>query len=299
MKEKIKSILADIVYWMYQKEILKNRIRVKSMDQTIDELLSSGKSIVRFGDSDIVMMCGRETIVQEKAPELGARMADILSCKQENLLVGIPDIFEGLDQYSKRSRRFWKNHLLIFRKVYEKYCVPDYEYCNAFLSRMYYNFLDKSMCGTWMGKFRKLWDGHDLIIVEGAGTHNGVGNDLLDNAGKIERIICPPTNAFAVYDQIKRECLKADKGKLFLVSLGSTAKILVSDLVKEGYRVIDIGNLDMEYEWFLDGADKKEKLKKHEIIEMEANREAGYYEYLSQIKAWIEGGIQYVAENQK
>lgn len=288
MKEIIKSILADIVYWMYQSGILKNRIRVKSMDETIDELLSSEKSIVRFGDSDIVMMCGRETIVQEKAPELGDRIADILSCKQENLLVGIPDIFDGLEQYSEKSRRFWKNHLLIFRKVYVRYCVPEHEYCNAFLSRMYYNFADKSMCGLWIGKLRRLWDGRDLVIVEGAGTHNGVGNDLLDNAGKTERIICPATNAFAVYEKIRRECLKADKGKLFLVSLGSTAKALVSDLVKEGYRVIDIGNLDMEYEWFLRSAEKKEKLAKHEIIGLEANQRAGYQEYLDQVIAWIE-----------
>lgn len=288
MKEKIKSILADFVYWMYQRGILENRIRVKSMDETIEELLSSNKSIVRFGDSDIVMMCGRETIVQEKAPELGNRIADILSCRQENLLVGIPDIFEGLDLYSAKSRRFWKNHLLIFRKVYEKYCVPDHEYCNAFLSRMYYNFEDKSMCGLWIRKLRQLWEGHDLVIVEGAGTHNGVGNDLLDNAGKIERIICPPTNAFNVYDKIMEECLKADKEKLFLISLGSTAKALVSDLTRVGYRVIDIGNLDMEYEWFLHNAEKKEKLAKHEVIGVESNQKAGYLEYLHQVKAWIE-----------
>lgn len=287
MKEKIKSVLADIVYWMYEKRILKNHIHVMSIDETIEELRNSEKSIVRFGDSDIVMMCGRETIVQDKAPELGIKIARILHYDQENLLVGIPDIFEGLSQYTEKSRRFWKNHLLMFRHVYVKHCIQDRKYCNAFLSRMYYNYSDKNRCGQWIDSFRRVWDDKEVVVVEGAGTHNGVGNDLLDNAVSIQRIICPPTNAWQVYDQIVKACLEFETNKLFLVSLGSTAKVLVSDLVEKGYRVIDIGNLDMEYEWFLRGAEEKEKLEKHNIIGVDENRCAGYYEYLEQIKKRI------------
>jgi len=46
-------------------------------------------------------------------------------------------------------------------------------------------------------------------------------------------------------------CRKFPKDRLFLLSLGVTAKFLAEDLYRDGYRVIDIGNLDMEYEWFL------------------------------------------------
>lgn len=288
MKEKIKSILADFVYWLYEKGILKNRIHVMSMDETIDALLMGDKSIVRFGDSDIVMMCGRETIVQDRAPKLGEKIVRLLRCERENLLVGIPDVFEGISQYTQKSQRFWKNHLLIFRHVYVKNCVPGYPYCNAFLSRMYYNYADKSLCGPWIARFRRVWDGKRLVVVEGAGTHNGVGNDLLDNAAGVQRIICPPTNAWQAYDRILDACLEMEKDKLFLLSLGSTAKALASDLVDRGYRVIDIGNLDMEYEWFLHGAEKKEKLVKHDVIGREANIAAGYEEYLKQIYRSVE-----------
>lgn len=288
MKEKIKSILADIVYWLYEKGILKNRIHVMSIDETIEELIKSEKSIVRFGDSDIVMMCGRETIVQDKAPELGEKIARILHYEQENLLVGIPDIFEGLDQYTPKSRRFWKNHLLIFRHVYVENCVTDRPYCNAFLSRMYYNYSDKSLCGPCIAKLRRVWEARDLVVVEGAGTHNGVENDLLDNAGSVKRIVCPPVNAWRVYEQILNACLEFEKDKMFLISLGSTAKALVSDLVERGYRVIDIGNLDMEYEWFMRGAKSKEAIPKHSVIGIKANEEAGYQEYLAQISHLIE-----------
>lgn len=292
MKEKIKSFLADIVYWLYEKKILKNKIRVMSVDETLDEILNSDKSMVRFGDSDIVMICGRKTIVQDEAPELGQKIARILSYGQENLLVAIPDIFDGVSQYIPRNQRFWKNHLLVFRRVYKKYCNTKRLYGNSFVSRMYFNFADRSKCADWIAKFRKVWEGRDLVVVEGAGTHNGVGNDLLNNAGSIERIICPPQNAWNVYDKILETCLEFGKEKLFLVSLGSTAKALTSDLVEKGYRVIDIGNLDMEYEWFIQGAEEKGVIFKHTVIGIEENEKAGYGEYLRQIYRMIELGEQ-------
>lgn len=38
--------------------------------------------------------------------------------------------------------------------------------------------------------------------------------------------------------------------KLILLSYGPTATILAYDLSKLGYQAIDIGHLDIEYEWF-------------------------------------------------
>ena len=64
----------------------------------------------------------------------------------------------------------------------------------------------------------------------------------------------------------EEECLKFDQDKLFLFALGVTAKALVEEMFLKGYRVIDIGNLDMEYEWFLRKAVKKEPIPKHSIV---------------------------------
>lgn len=288
MKEMIKDILGGILYLLYKYGILKSRIEVASIDGTLDELIRTDKSIVRFGDSDIVMMCGRTTIVQESVPDLSEKLKKILHYDNEKLMVGIPDIFGDLSMYSKRSGRFWKKHLLSFRKVYEKYCNPERKYYNAFLSRMYYNYKDKNNCGKWLEKFKEVWKGKNIVFIEGAGTHNGVGNDLFCGAGSIERIICPPYNAFNVYDRILEACKKVSKDRLILISLGSTAKVLAAELFELGYRVIDIGNLDMEYEWYLKKADNKPEIEKHKIIGREANVRAGYTEYLQQIIADIE-----------
>ena len=79
----------------------------------------------------------------------------------------------------------------------------------------------------------------------------GVGNDLLSNALSVERVIAPSENAFLVYDVILSAVRKYGKGKLILAALGPTATVLAYDLAREGYWILDIGHLDLEYEWFL------------------------------------------------
>ena len=126
------------------------------------------------------------------------------------------------------------------------------------------------------------------MVVEGAGTHNGVTNDLLDTARSVQRVICPPKNSYSVYDTILEACQKFDKDKLFLVSLGAAAKPLAQDLYGAGYRVIDIGNLDNEYEWFLEGTTVKHDVPKIKILTEEDNRKAGFDKYLGEIAVRIE-----------
>ena len=45
MKRKLKDILAAIVYFLYEKGVLHNRIQVHTVDETIDELLRTEKSM--------------------------------------------------------------------------------------------------------------------------------------------------------------------------------------------------------------------------------------------------------------
>jgi glycosyltransferase family protein len=139
------------------------------------------------------------------------------------------------------------------------------------------------LCASWFAKWRKIWENKDIVVVEGAGTHSGVGNDLFDTASSIIRIICPPKNAIDVYDEILTACKGYSKDRLFLISLGPAAKFLVEDLYNDRYRVLDIGQVDMEYEWFLQKAEIKIPVAKHNIMGEEANRSAGYHNYLEEI----------------
>ena len=75
----------------------------------------------------------------------------------------------------------------------------------------------------------------------------GVGNDLLDNAKSIKRILGPSRQAFSKYDEILDEAKKLDKDVLILLALGPAATCLAYDLHKLGYQAVDIGHVDVEY----------------------------------------------------
>ena len=284
MKRKIKDILAAIAYFLYEKGILHNSVKVHSIDETIDELLQTNKSLVRFGDGEIVMIKGGDLMLQKASPEIAEGLAGILAYPYDDLMVTIPGIFDTLSDHRKASRQFWKDHLLFCRKTYEKYCNPNRIYYTTFVSRCYYYAQDRSNCGRWFAKIRKIWENKDVVVVEGTRTHNGVGNDLLDTAASVERIICPPWDAYGAIPRILEACEVYGKDRLFLLSVGVAAKFLALELFQKGYRVLDIGHMDMEYEWYVRQVPDKCKIEKHEIESEDANKEAGYTQYLSQIK---------------
>ena len=284
MKRKIKDILAAIAYFLYEKGILHNSVKVHSIDETIDELLQTNKSLVRFGDGEIVMIKGGDLMLQKASPEIAEGLAGILAYPYDDLMVTIPGIFDTLSDHRKASRQFWKDHLLFCRKTYEKYCNPNRIYYTTFVSRCYYYAQDRSNCGRWFAKIRKIWENKDVVVVEGTRTHNGVGNDLLDTAASVERIICPPRDAYGAIPRILEAWEVYGKDRLFLLSVGVAAKFLALELFQKGYRVLDIGHMDMEYEWYVRQVPDKCKIEKHEIESEDANKEAGYTQYLSQIK---------------
>ena len=289
MKKIVKDALAQIDYFLYRNGFKKCKIRkVHSVAETIDELIYTQKSMVRFGDGEIAIIRGKQASFQKGNSKLVEDLKRILSYQYDNMIVTIPDIFGDLSIYRKESRQFWKDHLLFFRKIYEKYCDTSKEYFNTSISRFYYTLEDKSQSERWISKIRQIWKDRDVVIVEGVGTHNGVGNDLLDTAKTIERIIGPARDAYEKLEEIFKTCVEYPKDRLFLISLGPTAKPLTERLFLEGYRVLDIGNLDMEYEWYLGKVSKKEKIPKHDMIDIETNIRAGYTDYLAQIKKRIE-----------
>ena len=284
IKRIVKDILAQIDYSLYRIGLKKCNIKVHTIEETIDELINTNKSMIRYGDGEITMIRGRSLVLQQVEPEIIEGLKRMLKYEHDGMIVTIPEIFDDLSIYRKESRQFWKDHLLFSRKIYEKYCNPDRVYYNTSVSRFYYYMSDKSKCAEWIEKIKLIWKDKDIVVVEGERTHNGAGNDLLDSARTIERIIGPSSDAYARLDEIMECCRQYPKDRLFLVSLGVAAKFLTERLYLEGYRSLDIGHLDMEYEWYIHKAGKKEKIPKHDVIGEEANKRAGYQMYLSQIK---------------
>ena len=290
IKDFVKKICVDLSFGLYQRGILKmsHPIDVMSIEDTIAELANSDKSLVRFGDGELVMMKGKGIHFQNSDEKLAEDLRRIIQLDEPGLMVAIQDIFGTLQLYRKESQDFWKEHLLFYRKYYEQYCRAGKKYAAAYFSRCYITMGDKSKCDKWFASIREIWKDKDVILIEGATTHNGVGNDLFSGCRSVKRIICPSVNAYGKLDKIKEECMKQDPKSLFLVSLGPTAKPLVEYLYFNNRRAIDIGQIDFEYEMFLAGATKKLHLPKHDLLTEEDNRKKGLDKYLDEIVVKID-----------
>ena len=151
--------------------------------------------------------------------------------------------------------------------------MKNHEYYSSTITRFYIDLKSKKGVPNYIKKLKKVWDQREVVIIEGEKSRLGVGNDLFDNMKSIERIICPTINAFNKYKEIIITIKKnVRKNKLILIALGPTATILAYDLYKLGYRAIDIGHIDIEYEWFLRKANTKIPIKNKYVNEIKKRK---------------------------
>ena len=264
------------------------QISVLSIDQSLDYLLEKGASVVRFGDGEMNLIEGRSIPYQEYNSALSTRLREIMAMESsERLMVCLSDVFTGLERYSIDAQNFWKAHLQHHLTDYLENCRASW-YGSSFISRPYIDLEDKTPSATYFAKLKELWQDKDLLIVEGETSRSGVGNDLFDGARSIQRIICPSRNAYSKLEAIKQAVREHADNRLILTMLGPTAKVLVYDLVQEGYRALDIGHIDSEYEWFQMGASHKIKLSHKHTAEHNFDQDIEFrddQDYDSQIVA--------------
>ena len=198
------------------------------------------------------------------------RLIQILNSNEKNLLIGInlPYKKKYLKNVKKIVLRYYKNFLYKYKFKLAKIINKNKLYYSAVISRFYFRFKNKHGIKNYVNKLKKIWDKKKVLIIEGEESRLGIGNDLFDNIKSIKRIICPIKNSFKVYDKIITETLKVNKNRLILIALGPTATILAYDLYKLGYQSIDIGHVDIEYEWYLRKAKKKIKIENKYVNEV-------------------------------
>lgn len=244
-------------------------MKVLNIDQTLDYVLAHHSSVARFGDGEVEIMHGHPIAYQEANEELAKRLRSLMKRKSdEHLVVCLSDVFENRERYNDYARYFWEKHLNDYHDFYQPIIELDQWYGSTFISRPYIDLVDKSLSAGYFTKLKQLWNQRDILIVEGKNSRSGVGNDLFDNAKSVQRIICPPNNAWRKVDQIEDAIRQAADQRLVLLMLGPTAKVIVEDLTDENVgQLIDIGHIDSEYEWFKMGATSKVKLSNKHTAE--------------------------------
>lgn len=242
---------------------------------TLDHILSTGCSVARFGDGEMKFIKGGQTWFQGYDPGLAAQLKDILRGGQPNLAVCVPDIFGDMDTFSSEDRDYWRRHIARNRGVWYRFMDRSKPYYDAFISRCYMPYTDKSKAAEYFGKWKKIWSGRDILLVEGEKTRFGVGNDLLSRALSVRRILAPNTGAYSLHERLLEEVKKYDNHHLVLIALGPTATVMASELAALGYQAIDVGHLDIEYEWFRMGAEHKVPIENKFVNEAGAGANVG------------------------
>lgn len=265
-------------------------IKVLPILESLQYVQRNGASVARFGDGEIDLIMGHSIPYQPYNEDLAFALKAILQVpSSEELLVCLPDVFQGLERYNSNAQLFWKGHFEKYHEFYEQECQSDW-YGSTFLSRPYIDLVDKSQADVYFSAIKELWQDRDVLLVEGETSRSGMGNDLFAQARSVSRIICPSRDAFASYDHIIEEILKHAQGKLVLLMLGPTAKLLSFDLTKRGYQAIDLGHIDSEYEWYQMKAESKVKLSHKHTAEFnydEDINQAVDKDYLEQVLAWV------------
>ena len=274
-------------------ELVRNKspFEVFTIEETIGKIIAHQLSVSRYGDGEVFMMANQmNDSFQTYDNAFAKKLIEVARSHTSNHIVCIPDIFEDLSKYTDKANEWFKWFLKRKKYLFYRYFDEKRVYGNAFITRPYIDLKDKSVSPHYYEALKKIWDNKDCLIVEGRFSRLGVGNDLFENTKSIKRILCPETNAYKQYDKILQTVKEVGDNKLILVALGATATALAYDLAVEGYWAIDIGHIDVEYEWMLVGATEKIPLKSKYVNEAKGGwccEKIDNEKYISEIVACV------------
>ena len=243
--------------------------KVMNSVETLNYIYEKRLSVSRYGDGELAIMRKYSIGFQKYNPTLSQRLKEIANERNEHVLVCIPYPLVNCDDLKHKSQQFWKHEGYSKYHLWIKYFHNQKILGDTQISRFYIDFKDGNKnAGQILPLWFKIWENRNILIVEGKDTRLGVGNDLLKKARSVRRIIAPSLNAFEKYEVILDTILQnAEKDDLILLALGPTATVLAVDLSKQGLQAIDMGHIDIEYEWFLMNAQDKVKIANKAVNE--------------------------------
>lgn len=233
--------------------------KIHTNEETLEKLLHSNLSMARFGDGEFHMINQTEHLgFQNMDDRLSQRLRAILSSNSTGCMICIPFGLRSVKHLNSQGSFFWRQFVVFHYRKYIPHLNYSRPYYDACVTRPYIDWLDKSHSGSFFSRLKGLWKDKNILIVEGERSRLGVGNDLFSGAASIGRIITLAQQAFTCYDALLAETSRlAEAYDLVLLALGPTATVLAYDLSQLGLRALDIGHVDIEYEWFLQKASKK------------------------------------------
>lgn len=312
MNERLKVMLWCLVHypeykfksWLTRKS--KTRLKIYTSEQSLSHILEHQCSVARFGDGELQMIShyiasGTQSnfdvdTFQSYDSNLAKRLYDTLIIPQPNLLVCLPHQLIRPQISNLYGELFWEREWLARKDFLSAHCL-DRQLGDTNFTRFYMGRHDITDYPRYIAMMKQVWAGRNVLMIEGELSRLGVGNDLFDSAKSIRRILCPATNAFALYDEILTTSQQhIQRGDLILLALGHTATVLAADLNAIGHQAIDVGHVDVEYEWYRMGAKGKVAIPNKYVNEVRSGRIEAVSEIDQQYNAQI---VAHLKHNKK
>ncbi|NBH84991.1 DUF1792 domain-containing protein [bacterium C-53] len=256
-RKKVRPYSQNLVYELADQRNEKPVIYPKILpsEEAVELICNEKKSLARFGADEFELMKMRNRSRYQLADrKLGERLSEVIKSQQETIIIAIADNYGSLDAYTQEAAEDIREYLsLQVRREHMELLDLKKTYYDAYLSRPYIIYKDKDAAGKRFEALKQIWKGKNILIVEGFQTRMGVGNDLFDNTNSIRRIVAPSENAYGKYNEILTCVKNTAKDELILIALGATATVLAYDLALNGLWAVDIGHIDLEYEWYCSG----------------------------------------------
>ena len=233
--------------------------QIMNTTESLKLILENKHSIARFGDGEFNLIRGVDLGFQKADTTLTNKLVEIFEQRVERLEIGIPDVFKGVSEYNDKAARFWRAYMGMHRGELIRLIDLDRIYLNTNMTRFWSGYKEKKSVNEIISLYKKIWKDRKVVFVEGELTRMGVGNDLFAEAASIKRILCPATNAWGQYDKILSTILglNLDQDTLYILALGPTATVLAYDLTQYGFQALDLGHIDIQYEYSLRNAKEK------------------------------------------
>ena len=139
------------------------------MYKTVNEILNHNKSISRLSDGEYMLIGGESIGFQNYNEILAKRLKDILNSDENNLLVGIyfPFKKKDLKPFRDFEVNYWNDFFNCHKFDMLKIFNFSKRYYSTDITRFYLKLKDKSKIPKYISKFRKIWGGRDVLVVEG------------------------------------------------------------------------------------------------------------------------------------
>lgn len=226
---------------------------IKSPFETIEEIISTKKSIARFGDGEMQIINNERCIFEVPSPKLSQKLKTVLTSDIPYLMVGIPFVYyHSLRTKSDTDIPIARWFYPLCRKIFEKYIQKNKTYYSTEISQMYVI----SNIDDWDAYFERvkdIWRNKDITIVCGDKVFDHIETNIYDCAKSIEYLYVPTVNASEKYDEILEKIYKV-KNKLIILICGPLATALAYDIAcwsRGAVQALDMGHIAKDYDYYV------------------------------------------------